>query len=64
MELAEKNSEDSLNPGWEILSRPPDDVARSRLSKPVVAKHSDSMPTEDEVLRVYSKYIRLFSIRG
>lgn len=46
----EKNSEESLNPGWEILSSPPDDVARSWLSKPVVAKDSDCVPTEDEVL--------------
>lgn len=66
MELAESsregNNEDSLNPGGEILGTPHDDGA-IRLSNPVAAKDSGYLPTEDEVLRIYSKDISLIQYK-
>lgn len=53
----ERNSEDSLNLGWEILGGLHNDVA----SNPVVAKDSDSVPSEDEMLRVYREYTKLIA---
>lgn len=57
----ERNSEDSLNLGWEILGGLHNGVASGWLSNPVVAKDSDSVPNEGEVLWVYSKYTKLIA---